>query len=36
MRAAWPDAILEGRQDSIKEIVGSADEFVEVEETEDA
>ena len=30
------DAILEGRQDSIKEIVGSADEFVEVDETEDA
>ena len=30
------DAILEGRQDSMKEIVGSADEFVEVEEAEDA
>jgi small subunit ribosomal protein S2 len=28
------DAILEGRQDSVKEIVGSADEFVEVDETE--
>jgi len=30
------DAVLEGRQDSMKEIVGSGDEFVEVEETEDA
>src|SRR5580765_4144654 len=30
------DAVLEGRQDSMKEIVGSTEEFVEVEETEDA
>ncbi|MBI4195908.1 MAG: 30S ribosomal protein S2 [Betaproteobacteria bacterium] len=30
------DAILEGRSDSIKEIVRGADEFVEVDETEDA
>ncbi len=26
------DAVLEGRQDSVKEIVGGGDEFVEVEE----
>ncbi len=30
------DAILEGRSDSLKEIVGGSDEFVEVEEGEDA
>lgn len=30
------DAVLEGRQDSLKEIVRGGDEFVEVEETEDA
>jgi small subunit ribosomal protein S2 len=30
------DAILEGRSDTIKEIVGGGDEFVEVEESEDA
>src|SRR3990172_4838252 len=30
------DAILEGRSDTVKEIVGGGDEFVEVEENEDA
>ncbi|HEY7658135.1 MAG TPA: 30S ribosomal protein S2 [Burkholderiales bacterium] len=30
------DAVLEGRQDSLKEIARGGDEFVEVEETEDA
>jgi len=30
------DAVLEGRQDSLKEIVKSGDEFVEIEESEDA
>jgi small subunit ribosomal protein S2 len=30
------DAILEGRSDSVKEITGGGDEFVEVEESEDA
>jgi small subunit ribosomal protein S2 len=30
------DAVLEGRSDTIKEIVGGGDEFVEVEESEDA
>jgi small subunit ribosomal protein S2 len=30
------DAVLEGRQDSVKEIVRGSDEFVEVEEAEDA
>jgi small subunit ribosomal protein S2 len=30
------DAILEGRSDTIKEIVGGGDEFVELEESEDA
>jgi len=30
------DAVLEGRQDSLKEIVRGGEEFVEVEETEDA
>src|SRR5262245_9702435 len=30
------DAVLEGRQDSVKEIVRGGDEFVEVEEAEDA
>jgi small subunit ribosomal protein S2 len=30
------DAILEGRSDTVKEIVGGGDEFVEVEESEDA
>jgi len=30
------DAVLEGRQDSLKEVVRGGDEFVELEETEDA
>ena len=30
------DAVLEGRQDSLKEIVKSGDEFVEIEEGENA
>jgi small subunit ribosomal protein S2 len=30
------DAVLEGRQDSVKEIVRGGDEFVEVEEGENA
>ena len=30
------DAVLEGRQDSVKEIVRGGDEFVELEESEDA
>jgi small subunit ribosomal protein S2 len=30
------DAILEGRSDTVKEIAGGGDEFVELEESEDA